>query len=382
MGLNMKRNHLLSISLLILVGLFSVNIALAGSVYSEKEKEQAKNLIVKINTKFSDEDIGFCAGIIFGYKNKRLYIATAKHSLLLGKKLIEKEKLLVQFRFLAGEKISVSNLEPTEIDLAILTIDLEKNTVPVKNYIKKKYLIFDKKGTTKNLKPGDNVYAIGHPHGNNWDISPEPDKVKEVCTDRIIFKSDSVAVGNSGGGLFDEKLKLIGMVNLTRGLNAEAIPIEVLCEIIKKKNYPIDCKTVIDIPPSAWIAAGGGVLLVAGGLALIDDEDGDNGGGPSITIDSPSEGSQVSWINIVQGHSTGFAADDYVVISIQPHNYGWFEQSSIGKINADGKWVANNCYFGLEGDIDKGRAFRIKASLRDRNGNEKATDFVDTVIRN
>ncbi len=129
-------------------------------------------------------------------------------------------------------------------DIAVLKIQ------SVKNLLKPVDL-----GTSKNLKVGQTVYALGNPFGLDWTMT----KGIISALDRSMYTTNGEAIrhmiqtdasinpGNSGGPLLDSKGKVIGVNNIIlspSGANAGigfSIPIDtvkrVVNSIIKKGSY-------------------------------------------------------------------------------------------------------------------------------------------------
>lgn len=85
------------------------------------------------------------------------------------------------------------------------------------------------------LEPGERVYAIGAPRGLELTISEGiVSSLREVDGGRIVQTTAPVSPGSSGGGLFDNQARLVGIITFQRGdgqnLNF-ALPAEWIAEM-------------------------------------------------------------------------------------------------------------------------------------------------------
>ncbi|MEZ4632091.1 MAG: hypothetical protein R2880_15505 [Deinococcales bacterium] len=56
----------------------------------------------------------------------------------------------------------------------------------------------------------------------------------------ITFQSGYIRAGASGGALFDENWHLVGMIIKDNGLNAQAIPIDLIIRQLQDWNIPVN----------------------------------------------------------------------------------------------------------------------------------------------
>jgi len=90
-------------------------------------------------------------------------------------------------------------------DIAILKIDLKDFKYPPVEW-----------GEVPNF--GDDIYVIGHPQGMIWSVSKgivsNPDRYVSTPWQRLIQSDALIMPGNSGGPLFDDEGKLVGINTL------------------------------------------------------------------------------------------------------------------------------------------------------------------------
>jgi len=95
-------------------------------------------------------------------------------------------------------------------------------------------------GSTKRLKVGKPVYAIGSPQGLELTLSDGiVSSLREVVGGNYIQTTAAISPGSSGGGLFDENGALIGLTTfyLAEGQNLNfAVPVEWITELPKRHN--------------------------------------------------------------------------------------------------------------------------------------------------
>jgi hypothetical protein len=92
-----------------------------------------------------------------------------------------------------------------------------------------------KMGSTRRLKVGARVYAIGTPQGLELTLSEGiVSGFREDEVGRYIQTTAPISQGSSGGGLFDEKGRLVGITsfNIAKGQNLNfALPVEWIAEL-------------------------------------------------------------------------------------------------------------------------------------------------------
>ncbi|MCW8820845.1 MAG: trypsin-like peptidase domain-containing protein [Sulfurovum sp.] len=169
--------------------------------------------------------------------NKDGYIVTNYHVIM------NANKAVVTLKDGHSYKASLVGSAPS-YDIAVLKIE------PVKNLLKPVDL-----GTSKNLKVGQTVYAVGNPFGLDWTMTKGIISALErsmyatngVPIKHMIQTDASINPGNSGGPLLNSSGKVIGVNNMIfspSGANAGigfSIPIDtvkrVVNSIIKKGIY-------------------------------------------------------------------------------------------------------------------------------------------------
>lgn len=244
-----KKQLILSLCLLfwlLSIGVFGAIPVSAQNPPSLSKAEQARTLIVKIRAKNS-----FGAGILFSLRGGYLFIATANHVIQGSPK--ELEELFVEFEFLRGVMVQAEFVHAyPKLDLAVLRVDIENSRLRDAAVAA---LPFDLLGKTLTLQRGDEVYPIGHPEGEDWDVPATPGVIKKVVAEEISFEPSCLA-GHSGGGLFDANWTLVGMMTHTLGRSCEAISFERICAtleddwglVVNHEPLPLGPANAVPIP--------------------------------------------------------------------------------------------------------------------------------------
>jgi len=111
-------------------------------------------------------------------------------------------------------------------------------------------------GSTKKLKIGKPVYAIGSPQGLELTLSDGiVSSLREVEDGNYIQTTAAISPGSSGGGLFDENGDLVGLTTfyLAGGQNLNfAVPVEWVTELPKRHKR----NTLTSQPETYWINKG------------------------------------------------------------------------------------------------------------------------------
>ncbi len=108
-------------------------------------------------------------------------------------------------------------------------------------------------GSTKELKIGKPVYAIGSPQGLELSLSDGiVSSLREVEGGNYIQTTAAISPGSSGGGLYDDNGALVGLTTfyLAEGQNLNfAVPVEWVTELPKRHNR----KDISSQPSTQWL---------------------------------------------------------------------------------------------------------------------------------
>ena len=244
------------------------NVKNLNEAYSEKEQEIQNNnknrsqpkykgaediydyyieSVVFIGNLKKNRVVGMGSGFVIKEKGK-LKIITNWHVIddadslsvwIMPKPMVVEEFLINQIDSYSANLIKVNKTK----DLALLKVEgLPLNIKPVKF------------GKFNKVRPGQNVFAMGHPRGHLWTFSPgfvsqvRPDygwRYKGSRHKANVIQTDArINPGNSGGPLFNKDKELIGVNTFTdkgEGLNF-AVAVDDVIEFLNEKPKPIKKK--------------------------------------------------------------------------------------------------------------------------------------------
>lgn len=211
----------------------AVNIENVTSQASSEAEEEVKKLVVIITGRLGDGPTTG-AGIVLGVGHDRLYIVTANH--LVRRGAYEAKDLRIKLRFLPGELFNAKLLEhmDEQLDIAVLMIEnLQKHAIRVDA------IPFDRLGNASVLERENAVYHVGFPNGIPWRVNVTPDRISSMRGDLLKFESYSIAPGNSGGGLFNARWELVGMIKADLPPDGVAVKIQTILENLSQWGYPV-----------------------------------------------------------------------------------------------------------------------------------------------
>ncbi len=207
--------------------------AATSSPTTEKEFKQ---LVVMIRASLSGSPV-IGAGVVVGYQNDRLYVATANHvvrTTALTGEAVSAEDIHVEFSWLPGESSAAKLLTTFDetLDLAVLAIpDASKLAVPP--------LAWAVLVRPDTLSPGEKVIPVGNPLGESWFVPHQPHLVSRVNSQTIETEGE-LKHGHSGGALTTEDWGIVGLLRREGGLLGESTRIDLVVEQLKRWKYPVD----------------------------------------------------------------------------------------------------------------------------------------------
>lgn len=197
-----------------------VAVALSSAVAVSDPKERVKLAIVKIIVETEQHATEEGAGFIVAAMSGKVYVATAYH-------VVENaSKVRILFRDFPTDSFYAQVFEKIDEakDLAIVVIP---KAPPLVGDIPRL-----RAGKTDKLEVPEEVYAIGHPADNDWELSVG--NVRDVADPLYVrFSGDAVDPGNSGGALLDAQNRVIGMVTKKDPRRGFALKTEVIASILE-----------------------------------------------------------------------------------------------------------------------------------------------------
>lgn len=176
-------------------------------------------------------------GIVAGWGNGRVYIFTANHVVRveIDNKHFIAENLKVKFLGLPGESVDafLLNNKDASLDLAMLAVEETSLPPSVLNGLPKLSI-----GSTLGLRVGEDVFTIGYRGSEPWNIHTLSN-FKRLEINTIVFETQTVGNGASGGGLFNENWELVGMFLSADGPIGNALRIDRIVELLTQWGYPL-----------------------------------------------------------------------------------------------------------------------------------------------
>ena len=260
----------------IVCGLLVADGPAASSQGARAGEEEAESLVVMIQAKLAGEDsVG--AGIVVGAGADVLYIATANHVVRRGAQ--EAQGIQVEFwRLGKPARATLTKHFDASLDLAVLSVaglkqqGIDAGLVP-----------FRRMGDASALQRGEGVYSLGNARSVKWSVNVTLDKVARVERDFVVYESNFIGKGHSGGALLDERRHVVGMILSDEPPNGRAVSIAAVLGRLKGWGLPVNLRA-----PLAQVVAGYGFTcrVGAGGVAHcwegVAAGGADGGGGPEL----------------------------------------------------------------------------------------------------
>lgn len=202
-------------------------------------EDTIKQLVVMLSTEWRNPQASQSgAGIIVGYRDGRIYIATANHLVRRpdsDASLVDANKVSVQFRWLPGELREAKILSDSIPDLDLAMVVVPGMDIPA-------VVKFDKLGDPTSLRRNDSVYLCGNPKGQNWRIYATPSRMSEAvgASWTLPFESVTITPGDSGGTLLNDRFLIVGMNRLREPPDGEALSIRTVLDSVRRWGYPIN----------------------------------------------------------------------------------------------------------------------------------------------
>ena len=206
-----------------------------GPTPAQEDIDRCWNLVVQVSGELDGEPV-LGSGIIFGVANDRLYVVTAKHLVRRGTAKIV--GLKAGIKSLPGESLDAELAEhsSSEFDVAVVVVrDVQKYKIPMEA------IPFDRLGKPQSLQAKERVYALGLPIARK-DESLQADEFVETAVSKVLFRSQTVRPGYSGGALFNSNWQLVGMIRADDPPFAHALTIDQVLAQVKEWGYPVNLK--------------------------------------------------------------------------------------------------------------------------------------------
>jgi hypothetical protein len=193
----------------------------------------SEEMVVMVRAKTEDGREMIGGGIVFGTADDAIYIATARHVVADGAYM----STAITAEFLQRRGMPVE-ARPTTTrfsqDLAVIVVRDDKLAARLRRDLDWSRAVLDHDELT-----WKKAYIVGFAKGQVWSRSPQPESITSARSTEIEVDSRFVARGHSGGGVFDENWRLIGMVWADEPPLAKVYPLRLVLEEVDRSRFPV-----------------------------------------------------------------------------------------------------------------------------------------------
>jgi hypothetical protein len=247
--------HLLHKQVIFLFLIFFIaSLADAQTEYSK----EVKKLVVMLETETGDNtQIG--AGLVFAVARNRIYIVTAKHVVQVNDE--DAEGIKVKFWQLPGEEFEATLLAPlvTPLDMAVLYVKAEDAGLTPDEF---PFELL----TGGDTETSNKVVSVGQGSGRPWVYLERDLNIISKQAGILEVQFSDVSRGDSGGGIFNERGELLGMIITDAPPALRAIDAETLLSELEQNQYEISVsrpKLPVETDETSGSVAGGGEASVS-----------------------------------------------------------------------------------------------------------------------
>jgi ankyrin repeat protein len=214
--------------------LVSISQSFGQTESEQRNLELSLQLVAMVQAEINGAPV-LGAAIAFGRGKNSVDLVTANHVVRRGGTAARDIKL--RFRDAPNRPLTArltEHFDPTA-DIAVLRVNL-----PAGSPINSCSWDFTRLAPTSNRSRGDRVYAVGNPNGVGWGMPVAPDLVAEADKEKIVFQSNFVASGHSGGALLSEDGALLGMIQADQPPYGSARTIETIVQQLLQWGYLVE----------------------------------------------------------------------------------------------------------------------------------------------
>ncbi len=274
---------------IILLLILILGLASAQNNYSE----EVKKLVVMLENDTGDTyEIG--AGIVFAFARNRIYIVTASHVLETDGK---EASLTAKFWQLPGEAFEANMLAPldTSLDMAVVSVRVEDVGLKAEDF---PFELL----TGGNIETSEKVISVGQGSGRAWVTLEQDLNVIGEEPGILEVQFSGVSPGDSGGGIFNERGELLGLIISDAPPALRAIDAETLLTTLEQNQYEISVsRPKLLEEGSKSVSDGNEITEDAVSSTVIEESTDETTGAVATTVATPMNEPAKLQINGAQG---------------------------------------------------------------------------------
>ncbi len=219
-----------------------------------ERSERAEAIIVRLTAPSTEG-----AGVIFDVDAQYAYGITAKHVVRLNGKAVQGFK--ASFRAWPGQTFDVEATNfHFEQDLAVFRVDLRPLGLSLAEV--QRSLPLDQLGSSLDLDPADPLGCVGHSIVGSWLVPKTAVRYARKDGEGAFLFEFDCPPGHSGGGVFDEEWRLVGMMIDDERLYCRALRIEQIMKIVQGWKLDIDLRPPVKARKEVVLESGITVAVV------------------------------------------------------------------------------------------------------------------------
>jgi ankyrin repeat protein len=221
--------HALRIHRRFAFALLAIAVAAApAAAITEQQLEDSLRIVVMIRAAINGDD-STGAGLIVGRDRDSVFIATAGHVVQRGQ--LAADRVEIMFRGNAAwVPAVVADRSDAELDLALLRVRTDRDPCTVH---------LERAANPATLARNAFVYPAGYPNGVAWGVPASAGRVGRLEAGNIVFESNFLAGGHSGGALLTDTGSVAGLLKSDAGPFGQAVPIATVLTWVRERGYPV-----------------------------------------------------------------------------------------------------------------------------------------------
>lgn len=203
-----------------------------------EQSDRAEAIVVRLTAPSTEG-----AGILFGFNERYAYGITAKHVVRQQGKAVDDLRANLRAWPNKTFPVKATNFH-FEHDLAVFQVDL--SSLGLSRGELERAIPLDQLGSSKELDPADPLGCIGHSTVGAWLVPKQPVRYARNDTPESFLFEFDCPQGHSGGGVFDGKWRLVGMMINEERPYCRALRIESIFKIVQGWKIGIDLRPPVE----------------------------------------------------------------------------------------------------------------------------------------